>query len=103
MDFFQYLAIQYHETKQRFSHFTGASENLLHVHAGLLIFVVAALVLRRHMRSPYPLLCVLFFALANEGLDVLSGTPSKPLEPYIDIVNTVFWPLMLFLLARRLR
>lgn len=84
--------------------FTGAPEDLLHVHAGLLIFVLAAFLLRRKMRSPIPLALVAFFAVLNEVFDLLAGgTRQTTLEPYIDIANTLFWPAVLFLLARRWR
>lgn len=82
---------------------TGATEDLLHVHAGLLIFVLAALVLRRKMRSPIPLALVAFFAVLNEAFDLLAGGTHQALEPYVDIANTMFWPTVLFLLARRWR
>ena len=82
---------------------TGASQELLHVHAGLLIFIIAALVLRRKMRSPVPLAIVIAFAALNEVVDWLSGGPPDSLEPLWDFVNTVFWPFLLFLIARRWR
>ena len=82
---------------------TGATEDLLHVHAGLLIFVLAALLLRRKMRSPIPLALVVFFAVLNEVFDWLAGGSHQALEPYVDIANTLFWPTVLFLVARRWR
>ena len=82
---------------------TGAGEDLLHVHAGLLIFFLAALVLRKRPSSPIPLAHVVFFALLNELIDQLAGGANDPLEPYVDVANTVFWPTLLFLLARRWR
>lgn len=101
MQMIQNLALHYHEAKMYFSRLVGASEDLLHVHAGLLIFVITAFVLRRRFRSPVPILFVAAFAISNEVIDQISGTSSKPLEPYIDIVNTIFWPGILFLLAKR--
>jgi hypothetical protein len=83
--------------------YSGATEDLLHVHMGLLIFVVAAFVLRRKMRSPIPLALVAFFAVLNEVFDLLVGGDQQTLEPYFDIANTMFWPTVLFLLARRWR
>lgn len=82
---------------------TGATEDLLHVHTGLLIFVLAALLLRRKMRSPIPLALVAFFAVLNEVFDWLAGDSHRALEPYVDIANTLFWPTVLFLVARRWR
>jgi hypothetical protein len=83
--------------------YTGAAENLLHVHAGLLIFVVSALVLKKKMRSPVPLALVAAFAVLNEVIDQLAGGAQEPFEPYVDFANTVFWPTVLFLVARRWR
>lgn len=82
---------------------TGASQELLHVHAGLLIFIVAALVLRRKMRSPIPIAIVIIFAALNEVVDWLAGGPPDSLEPLWDFANTAFWPFLLFLIARRWR
>ena len=67
------------------------------------LFVLAALVLRRKMRSPIPLALVAFFAVLNEAFDLLAGGTHQALEPYVDIANTMFWPTVLFLLARRWR
>lgn len=97
------LATRYTALKNKLGILTGAQEDLLHVHAGLLIFVVAALVLRRKMRSPAPLIVVVVFAAANELLDWFGDEPASPLEPYVDFANTVFWPAVLFVLARRWR
>ncbi|MDQ8757264.1 hypothetical protein RCO27_13620 [Sphingosinicella sp. LHD-64] len=80
---------------------TGMSEDLIHVHIGLAIFVLVALVLRRRMRSPIPLAAVVALALINELVDYRAGTGWAPVTSAFDFVNTVFWPLLLFLLARR--
>lgn len=93
----------YGEAKHGIEAWTGASQELLHVHAGLIIFVAASLVLRRKFRSPIPLALVAVFAVLNELIDWLNGPSPNALEPYLDIANTVFWPCVLFLLARRWR
>lgn len=80
----------------------GMTEDLLHVHAGLIIFFLAALLLKRRMRSWIPIASVYFFAIANEIVDVFSpGSARNGFEPILDILNTIFWPTLLFLLARR--
>ena len=96
-------AAYYGEAKRVLETWTGASQELLHVHAGLLIFVIAALVLRKKFRSPIPLALVAVFAVLNELVDWINGPPANALEPYWDFANTVFWPCVLFLLARRWR
>ena len=49
------MILQYSEMKNALGQVTGMSEDLFHVHVGLAIFVVTALVLRRRMRSSIPL------------------------------------------------
>ena len=97
-----YLGSAYSAAKTSLGATLGASEDLLHVHAGLLIFFAAALLFRRRMRSRIPVGLVWLFALANELLDAFSPIPSPSRwEVPVDVVNTVFWPALLFLLARR--
>jgi len=93
----------YSDAKVAIDDATGAGQDLLHVHVGLVIFVLVALLLRKKMRSPIPLAVVVFFGLLNELVDWLGGKPIDTLEPYVDFANTVFWPLVLFVLARRWR
>ena len=97
------VAAYYGEAKRVIETCTGASQELLHVHAGLLIFVLASLVLRKKFRSPIPLALVTLFALLNELVDWINGPPAASFEPYWHIANTVFWPCLLFVLARRWR
>lgn len=82
--------------------YTGATEDLLHVHFGLLIFVVVAVLFRRRMHSFWPVSMVWAFALANEAIDYLSAGYKMDLSA-LDVVNTVLWPTVLFLVARRRR
>jgi hypothetical protein len=96
------LAERYSAAKEELSSLTGASEDLLHLHAGLLILFATALLLKRRLRSTVPIAMVWVFALANEAVDLLSpGASASPWEPVADIANTVFWPTLLFLLAMR--
>jgi hypothetical protein len=80
---------------------TGMSESQLHIHAGLAIFVLASLLLRRKMRSRVPVALVVAFAVLNEIVDLMVDGEILSLEPFTDVANTVFWPLVLFALARR--
>lgn len=96
------LLAQYAYYKDVFAFRIGAAEDILHVHAGLLIFFVAALFFRRRLRSYLPVAVVYSFAGANEVADFLSkGASTYRWEPMVDILNTVFWPTLIFLLARR--
>lgn len=96
------LIAPYSEAKATLAEFFGATEDLLHLHAGLIIFFAAALLFRRRMRSRVPIALVYIFAFANELIDALSPqSGASRFEPAFDILNTVLWPTLLFLLARR--
>lgn len=88
-------------TKRELGEALDMSDDLLHVHLGLAIFVVTALLLRRRMRSVWPLAIVAALALANEVMDYAVVEPWSATHSALDIVNTIFWPTVLFLLARR--
>jgi hypothetical protein len=79
----------------------GMSEDLLHVHAGLAIFLLTALLLRKRMRSWIPIGFVVALALGNELIDYGRGKGWDITSSSIDFLNTIFWPTLLFLLARR--
>jgi hypothetical protein len=91
----------YSAFKTWLSEYTGAEEGLLHVHFGLIIFVVAALLLKRRMRSPWPIAAAVFFAIINEVVDYIGPDPWPLWGSAADVLNTIFWPFVLFLLARR--
>ena len=92
----------YASAKRGLSASLGVTEDLLHMHAGLIIFFLSALIFRRRMRSRVPVGLVWLFAIANEIIDAYSpGAAAGRWEPAVDILNTVFWPMLLFLLARR--
>lgn len=102
MEYITPILTQYSIFKVSLSDSYGLSEDLLHVHAGLLIFFSSAVLSRKRIRSLAPMLITYAVAIVNEIVDAFTpGTAATMLEPLIDILNTVFWPTMLFLLARR--
>lgn len=96
------LMTYYAGSKHSLGALFGASEDLLHLHAGLIIFFAAALLFKRRMRSRVPIALVYAFAIGNELVDLLlAGSSASRWEPAVDVLNTVLWPTLLFLLARR--
>ena len=74
---------------------TGATDSLLHVHAGLAVLLMARILTRRSLATPVPFLVVCLAELANEILDrVHLGYWTFPDTAY-DVVNTLFWPFVL--------
>ena len=77
------------------------TDDLLHVHLGLALFALTALLTRRRMRSWWPLGIVAAFAIGNELIDYSAPEDWSDQLSALDVANTLAWPLVLFLLARR--
>ena len=90
--------------KQWLSVGTGLGMDALHVHAGVLLQVAAALVLRRRLSSPLPWLLLLLFVLANEfydyGYEIWRDRAAQRAEALRDSWNTMLLPTLILLLAR---
>lgn len=74
---------------------TGASDSLLHVHAGMAVMFLARLVTRRSLATWTPFLVVLAAALAKEAVDRLAHGAWRMPDTMFDIINTIFWPFVL--------
>lgn len=95
------LIESYSATKRALGESVGMGDDLLHVHIGLAVFVLTALMMRRRTRSWWPIGIVTAFAMLNEVIDYLGMGPWSAQMSAMDVVNTVVWPLILFLLAPR--
>ena len=84
---------------------TGASDSLLHVHAGMAVLLLARLITRRSLATPIPFAVVCLAELANEIMDRAHNGSWLWQDTTLDVVNTLFWPLVLMvgLRARRAR
>ena len=84
---------------------TGATDTLLHVHAGMAVLLLARILTGRSLATPIPFLIVLVAAVANEVLDRVNHGIWRPLDSILDVINTLFWPfvLMIGLRVRRSR
>ena len=82
----------------------GLSKDALHVYVGLLVFFSAAVLLKRKLHSTYPLALVLAVACIGEIFDARDDLADighwRVGASMHDIVNTMFWPAVLFALAR---
>jgi hypothetical protein len=81
---------------------TGAPDALLHVHAGMAILFLARIVTRRSLATPIPFAVVCVAELGNEVLDRLAVGHWNAADATADVINTLFWPLML-MIGLRLR
>jgi len=83
---------------------TGLSKDTLHVYTGLAVMFIAALVLRKPIRSFVPWLIVLAVAAAGESLDMRDDFVYlgywRWQSSLHDITNTMFWPSIMLMLSR---
>ncbi len=83
---------------------TELSRDALHIYVGLGVFLVAAIVLRKTLRSAIPLLVVFVVAISGELFDMRDDMVNfghwRWGASLHDLINTLFWPAVLLLLAR---
>jgi len=96
----------WHHIKEWIERAAGLNMDALHIHVGLAILVLAALILRKPLRSPIPWLVLLALELANEYYDwtyeIWPG-PDRQLqaaEGIRDIWNTMAVPTFLLVASR---
>ena len=78
---------------------TGLDHATLHVHIGMLIWIVGVAV-AGDIGAIWPLAVAIAAELANETLDRLRTGSWRIADTTQDIVNSVLWPVVLFTLAR---
>jgi hypothetical protein len=85
----------------------GLGKDALHIYVGLAVFLLAAWLLRRPLKSVVPIGAVLAVAAAGEAWDLIdtarAGETLWWKGSWHDVWNTAFWPAVLFLLARYTR
>ena len=83
---------------------SGLSKDALHVYVGLGVMLLGAILLRRGLGDWRLVVAVAFAALAGEAWDLVdtlvAGEPVRPRANWKDVWNTLFWPVVLFVLAR---
>ncbi|MFT3906611.1 MAG: hypothetical protein QM718_09935 [Steroidobacteraceae bacterium] len=84
--------------------FTGLSKDALHVYVGLSVFLLTALFVKGSLRSPLPWLLAALVACAGEVADMIDDIHVfghwRWRASLHDVLNTLAWPTVLFLLAR---
>ena len=85
----------------------GLAKDALHIYVALLLFLGSALLFRWPLKSWRPWLVVAVAALVGEAWDLLDSvvydTPVRLAANAKDVWNTLVWPTVLMLLARRTR
>jgi hypothetical protein len=86
---------------------TGLSKDALHVYVGLIVWLLAAALWRKSITTFKPWLAALFVAVIVEAFDAFDDWVQlgrwRTGASLHDILNTMFWPTVLTLLARYTR
>ncbi|HEX6638099.1 MAG TPA: hypothetical protein VF033_10625 [Steroidobacteraceae bacterium] len=87
--------------------FTGLSKDALHVYVGIGVWLLAAALFRRSIATLRPWLAVLAVAVGIECFDAFDDWVDlgrwRWRASLHDVLNTLFWPTVLALLARYTR
>ena len=83
----------YHAMKQLLENSSGLSQGLLHVHAGMLVYLFATLLQTERRGSMAPVLLVIAASVGNELIDRAFFGSWRWADTVRDVVNTAFWPL----------
>lgn len=82
----------------------GLSKDALHIYVGMAVFLLACSVLRASQAPVWSLFVVLVVASAGELLDLRDDIASlggwRWKASLHDLLNTLFWPLILTLLSK---
>lgn len=83
---------------------TDLGKDALHVYVGMAVMLLVVILFKRSLSDWPPLAAVALASIAGEVWDVIDtfshGGKPKWNANWKDIWNTMFWPTILFLLAR---
>ena len=84
--------------------YAGLEKDAVHIHAALLLYVLALWLFRQSRRSRFPWLFVLAILGANEIYDLIHNWPDGPAwalsQSGKDLWNTMLWPTVLLFVGR---
>ena len=96
--------MSYGDLKVLIETYTGLERDALHIHAAILLYILAMAIFRKNRRSRIPWFVVLGFEVANEAYDLSRNFAAEP-GPALqgsakDLWNTMLWPTVLLFLGR---
>lgn len=94
----------FQELKIYVVNFTELSRDALYIYAGLVLFFIVAFFHHRQLKSKWAILAVLIVAIAAELFDARNDLIKHGYwrvgASMHDMINTIFWPLLIWLMAR---
>jgi hypothetical protein len=90
--------------KHEIVHVASLSKDALHIYVGITVFLMGAAISSKGLRSWFPVIAVAVLAVIGEALDARDDLRKighwRYLSSLHDFLNTMFWPMALWLLAR---
>ena len=94
------LATDYHRMIDWIGDGTGLPDTLLHIHAGMLLLMLARLITRRSFGTFIPWYVVAAGEAFNEIMDRVNYGSWRWSDTSLDILNTLLWPTIICLGVR---
>ncbi len=94
------VASEYHRMIDWIGDGTGLPDTILHIHAGMLLLMIARLITRRSFGTFIPWGVVAAGEAFNEIMDRLNFGSWRWEDTSMDVINTLFWPTMICLGVR---
>lgn len=94
------LAQLYHAFIDWIGDGTGLSDTILHIHAGMVVLLIARVATGRSLGSLVPLAVVAAAEAFNELMDRIAFGSWRWADTSSDIVNTLLWPTVICLAVR---
>ncbi|AXQ21116.1 hypothetical protein BEN71_02955 [Acinetobacter wuhouensis] len=95
---------KFQEFKIYIVNFTDLARDALHIYAGLAVFFIVALIHKRQLKSTWAIITVICVAVGCELFDARDDLINHGYwrvgASMHDIINTCFWPVMIWLMAR---
>ncbi len=96
----------YSDLKALIEAVAGFDRNILHLHFGILLFLLLSWRMPEPHRFRRAFVCLLVIAVVNECFDMLmaleKAEPFSWRESIVDIINTVLWPAVWCVFQRRI-
>lgn len=87
----------YQEWSQWIGDGTGLPDTILHLHAGMAVFLIVRVLSGRSLGSWLPITMVLIAALGKEVADRIVYESWRWYDTPYDVLATMFWPTLLWL------
>ena len=94
------ILAHYAALKLELLRWSGFSDGMMHMQAGLLLFLATAVAARRPFGAMLPLAAVVAAAAANELADRLVHGSWRSANSAHDLLFTLLWPLLLWVTSR---